>query len=73
MFLRLSTLFWRLMYCVVLEIREIKLKKKMALLSQRQLGLGAPNCPVVHRAVSDAPGRRLSTGCSREAINGVRL
>jgi hypothetical protein len=31
------------MYCVVLEKGEIKLKKKMALLSQRQLGLGAPD------------------------------
>jgi hypothetical protein len=27
----------------------------------------------VHRTVSGAPGWRLSTGCSWEAINGVRL
>jgi hypothetical protein len=47
--------------------------EKLALFSQRQLGLGAPDCPVVHRTVSDAPGRCLSTGCSREAINDVRL
>jgi hypothetical protein len=44
MFLRLSKLFWRLMYCVqVLETGEIKLEKKMALFSQRLLGLGAPD------------------------------
>jgi hypothetical protein len=44
----------------VLETGEIKFEKKMALFSQRQLGLGAPDCPVVHRTVSGAPGRRLS-------------
>jgi hypothetical protein len=49
----------------VLETGEIKLEKKMALFSQRQLGLGAPDCPVVHRTVSGVPGWRLSTGCSR--------
>jgi hypothetical protein len=27
----------------------------MAMFSQSQLGLGAPDCPVVHRTVSGAP------------------
>jgi hypothetical protein len=45
----------------------------MALFSQSQLGLGAPDCPVVHRTVSSAPGWLRRTGCSREEINGVRL
>jgi hypothetical protein len=35
----------------VLETREIKLEKKMTLFSQRQLGLGAPDCTVVHQTV----------------------
>jgi hypothetical protein len=37
------------------------------------LSLGAPDCPVVHRTVSGAPGWRWSTGRSRELIGGVRL
>jgi hypothetical protein len=37
------------------------------------LSLGAPDCPVVHRTVSGAPGWRWSTGCSRELDGGVRL
>jgi hypothetical protein len=40
----------------VLETGKIKLKLKMALFSQSQLCLGAPDCPVVHRTVSGAPG-----------------
>ena len=67
MFLRLSTLFWRLMYCVqVLETGEIKLEKKMALFSQRQLGLGAPDCLVVHQTVSG--GASDSVRCARLAL-----
>jgi hypothetical protein len=45
----------------------------MALFSQSQLCLGAPDCPVVHRTVSGAPGWLRRTCCSREVINGVRL
>jgi hypothetical protein len=45
----------------------------MALFSQSLLSLGAPDCPVVHRTVSGAPGRLRRTCCSREVINGVRL
>jgi hypothetical protein len=30
--------------------------KELAVCSQHQLGLGAPDCPVVHRTVFGAPG-----------------
>jgi hypothetical protein len=59
--------------CLSAGNRRNQVGKEMALFSQRQLDLGAPDCPVVHRTVSGAPDRRLSTGCSREAINGGRL
>jgi hypothetical protein len=45
----------------------------MALFSQSQLCLGAPDCPVVHRTVSGVPDWLRRTRCSREEINGVRL
>jgi hypothetical protein len=74
MFLRLSTLFFETnVLCLSDGNRRNQVGKEMALFNQRQLGLGAPDCPVVHQTVSGAPGRSLSTGCSREAINGVRL
>jgi hypothetical protein len=38
----------------------------MALFCLSQLVLGAPDCPVVHRTVSGAPGKLLRTRCSRE-------
>jgi hypothetical protein len=41
--------------------------------SQLLLSLGAPDCPVVHRTVSGAPGWLWRTGHSREFIGGVRL
>jgi hypothetical protein len=37
------------------------------------LSLGAPDCPVVHRTVSDAPGLHWSTGRSRELDGDVWL
>jgi hypothetical protein len=37
------------------------------------LSLGAPDCPVVHRTVSGAPGWLWGKGCSRELNGGVRL
>jgi hypothetical protein len=45
----------------------------MTLISLRQLGLRAPDCPVVHQTVSGVPGQSLPIGCSREVINGVWL
>jgi hypothetical protein len=45
----------------------------MALFSQSLRILGAPDCVVVHRTVSGAPGRLRRTCCSREVINSVRL
>jgi hypothetical protein len=35
--------------------------------------LGAPNCPVVHRTVSDAPGRRLVNRLLSGLDGNVRL
>jgi hypothetical protein len=57
----------------VLETEKIKLKLKLALFSQSQLCLGAPDCPVVHRTVSSAPGWLWRTGRSRDFDGGVRL
>jgi hypothetical protein len=34
---------------------------------------GAPDCPVVHRTVSGAPGWLEEKGCSRDFDGGVRL
>jgi hypothetical protein len=45
----------------------------MALFSQSLLSLGAPDCPVVHRTVSGAPGWLWRKGCSRDFDGGVRL
>jgi hypothetical protein len=45
----------------------------MVLFSQSLLSLGAPDCPVVHRTVSGAPGWLWQTRCSRDFIGGVRL
>jgi hypothetical protein len=42
--------------CLSAGNRRNQVVKEMALFSQRQLGLGAPDCPVVHRTVSGAPG-----------------
>jgi hypothetical protein len=39
----------------------------------RTVSGGAPDCPVVHRTVSGAPGWLRRTCCSREKINDVRL
>jgi hypothetical protein len=57
----------------VLETGKIKWKLKMALFSQSQLCLGAPDYPVVHRSVSGAPGWLRRTCCSREVINNIWL
>jgi hypothetical protein len=41
--------------------------------SQDSARLGTPDCPVVHRTVSGAPGQLRRTGHSRENFGGVRL
>jgi hypothetical protein len=57
MFPRLSTLFLGTnVLCLSAGNRRNHFGKEMALFSQRQLSLGAPDCPVVHRTVSGAPG-----------------
>ena len=67
MFLRLSTLFYETnVLCLSAGNRKNQIGKEMALFSQSLLSLGAPDCPVVHRTVSGAPGWLRRTGCSRE-------
>jgi hypothetical protein len=43
--------------CLSAGNRRNQVGKEMALISQRQLGLGAPDCPVVHRTVRWCPGQ----------------
>jgi hypothetical protein len=45
----------------------------MAKFSHGQRSLSAPDCPVVHRTVSGAPGWLGRTGLSREIVGDVRL
>jgi hypothetical protein len=47
--------------------------KDLARAAKTLLSLGAPDCPVVHRTMSGAPGWRWSTGRSRELDGGIRL
>jgi hypothetical protein len=51
--------------CLSTGNRRNQFGKGMALFSQRQFSLGAPDCPMVHRTVSGAPGWLWQTGCSR--------
>ena len=57
----------------MLETEKNRVGEEMAMFSQGQRSLGAPDCPVVHRTVSGAPGWLRRTSCSLEMINGVRL
>jgi hypothetical protein len=59
--------------CLSAGNRRNRIGEEMDLFSQSQLCLGAPDCPVVHRTVSGAPGWLRRTCPSREVINGVRL
>jgi hypothetical protein len=51
--------------CLSTGNRRNQFGKEMALFSQRQFILGAPDCPVVHQTVTGAPGWLWRTGCSR--------
>jgi hypothetical protein len=57
----------------VLESEKRQNEKELAVYSQLLLSLGAPDCPVVHRTVSGAPGWLWRKGRSREFVGGVRL
>jgi hypothetical protein len=57
----------------VLESEKRQKEKELAVYSQLLLNLGAPDCPVVHRTVSGAPGWLWRKGRSREFVGGVRL
>jgi hypothetical protein len=57
----------------VLESEKRQKEKELAVYSQLLLNLGAPDCPVVHRTTSGAPGWLWRKGRSREFVGGVRL
>jgi hypothetical protein len=57
----------------VLETGEIVLEKSWLYTAKMQLGLGAPDCPVVHRTVSGAPGWLLVNWPLSGLDSGVRL
>jgi hypothetical protein len=46
---------------------------ELAVYSQMQLGLGAPDCPVVHRTVSGEPGQPPVNKPLSRLDDGVRL
>jgi hypothetical protein len=52
--------------CLSAGNRRNRIGKEMALFSQSQLGLGAPDCPVVHRTVrwctGQCPMRQAGSG-----------
>ena len=73
MFLRLSTLFYGLMYCLSAGNRKNPIGNVLARAAKTLLSLGAPDCPVVHRTVSGAPGWFERSGRSREFTGDVRL
>jgi hypothetical protein len=60
-------------FVYVLESEKRQKENNLAKAAKTLLNLGAPDCPVVHRTMSGAPGWRWSTGRSRELGGGVRL
>jgi hypothetical protein len=59
--------------CLSVRNRKRSIGIVLARAAKNLLSLGAPNCPVVHRTVSGAPGWLRRTGCSRAIVGGVRL
>jgi hypothetical protein len=59
--------------CLSAGNRKNRVGEEMAKFSQSLLSLVSPDCPVVHRTVSGAPGWLWRTGCSRDFDGGVRL
>jgi hypothetical protein len=57
----------------VLEIEEIALEKSWLCSAKRLLGLGAPDCPMVQRTVSGAPGPVPVNSLLSGLDGGVRL
>jgi hypothetical protein len=57
----------------VLQTGEIVLEKSWLCTAKMQLGLGAPDCPVVHRTVSGAPGRLMVNWLLLGLVGGVQL
>jgi hypothetical protein len=56
----------------VLESEKIQKEKGLAGAAKTLHGLGAPDCPVVHRTVSGAPGWRL-VNCPLSGIRRQRM
>src|SRR5688572_9809893 len=74
MFLSLSTLVLCTNILVSVSETGIRRKEKSWLCTAKRLfRSGAPDCPVVHRKVSGAPGCLERSGRSREFADGVRL
>jgi hypothetical protein len=59
--------------CLSVRNRKSSSGIVLARAAKTLLSLGAPDCPVVHRTVSGAPGWLWRTGCSRDFDGGVRL
>jgi hypothetical protein len=73
MFLDLVHCLWTNVLCLSAGNRKNRIENEMAKFCQSQSSLGAPDCPMVHRTVSGAPGWLERTGRSREFIGDVRL
>jgi hypothetical protein len=54
--------------CISAENRKRTIGNALARAAKTLLSLGAPDCPVVHRTVSGAPGWLRRTFCSREKL-----
>jgi hypothetical protein len=73
MFLYLVHCLWSNVLCLSAGNRKNRIENEMAKFCQNQSSLGAPDCPMVHRTVSGAPGWLERTSRSREFIGDVRL
>ena len=71
MFLDLVHCLWTNVLCLSVGNRKDWIENEMALFSHSQLGLGAPDCPVVHRTVSG--GAPDSVRCARLALANLLL
>jgi hypothetical protein len=64
---------WTNVLCLSAGNRKNPIENALARTAKTLLSLGAPDCPVVHRTVSGAPGWLERSGCSREFTGDVRL
>jgi hypothetical protein len=59
--------------CFCVDLCNVVDKVQIMSKAKTLLSLGAPDCPVVHQTVSDAPDWLGRTGRSREIVGDVRL